>query len=99
MSHQNSLVNLSLSEPTGLLSGEENFNGNILCPPSAHPHLSIPPLAYLLHHLDLLGYRSLHLKRRTNIWNGLLKSVTSKILRYAIKPMCVLHCVSGNVAP
>lgn len=63
--HEDGLVNLSLSEPTGLLGGKENFNGHFFSPPSAHPHLSVPPLAYLLHHLDLLGYRSLHLRRRS----------------------------------
>lgn len=63
MSHQDGLVDLSLSEPTGLLSGEENFHSHFFSPPPAHPHLSIPSLAYLLHHLNLLGYRSLHLRR------------------------------------
>lgn len=62
VSHQDGLIDLSLSGPTGLVGGEEHFDGNLFAPPLSHPHLSIAALAYLLHHLDLLGYGSLHLR-------------------------------------
>lgn len=87
MSHQDSLVDLSLSEPTGLLSGEENFHSHFFSPPLAHPHLSIPPLAYLLHHLNLLGYCSLHL-RRSKRWEKV-----KYCLLFRSWPMCVLQFV------
>lgn len=87
VSHQDGLVDLRLSGPTGLIGGEENFNGHLLSPPPAHPHLSIPPLPYLLHHLDLLGYRSLHLKAKRR--NGV-------VLSSAFKHPCVFQ---GLVTP
>lgn len=62
VSHQDGLVDLRLSGPTGFIGGEENFDGHLLSPPPAHPHLSVAPLPDLLHHLDLLGYRPLHLR-------------------------------------
>lgn len=62
MSHQEGLINLSLSEPTLLLRGEEDFDGHSLLSPFAHPHLSVTPFADLLHHLNLLGNGSLHLE-------------------------------------
>lgn len=62
MSHQHCLVNLGLSEPAGLLSGEEDFDGHLLSPPAAQPHFAIAPFADLTHHLDLLGDGSLHLQ-------------------------------------
>lgn len=65
MSHQDGLIDLSLSGPTGLVGGEEHFDGNLFAPPLSHPHLSIAALAYLLYHLDLFGYRSLYLRGNT----------------------------------
>lgn len=61
MSHKDGLVNLSLSGPTSLVCGEENFNSHLFAPPLAHAHLAIASFAYLLHNLDLFGYCSLHL--------------------------------------
>lgn len=63
MSHQEGLVDLRLSEPALLLGGEEDLDGHPLPPPLAHPHLAVAALADLLHHLDLLGDGSLHLRR------------------------------------
>lgn len=59
--HQDGLVDLCLSGPTGLIGGEEDFDGHLLSPPPAHPHLPVATLPDLLHHLDLLGDRPLHL--------------------------------------
>lgn len=64
MSHQDGLVDLCLPGPTGLVGGEENFDGYLFAPPPAHPHLSVATLPDLLHHLDLLGYRPLHLRQK-----------------------------------
>ena len=61
VSHEDSLVNLSLSEPAGLFGGEEDFDGHPLSSPLAHPHLSVAALSNLLNHLNLLGYGALHL--------------------------------------
>jgi len=61
VSHQDRLVDLSLPEPAGFLSGEEDFDGHLLSPPAAQPHLAVPPLSDLTHHLDLLGDGPLHL--------------------------------------
>lgn len=60
--HEDSLVNLSLSEPAGLLPGEEHLDGHLLSPPAAQPHLAVAPLADLAYHLDLLGNGTLHLQ-------------------------------------
>lgn len=62
MSHQDRLVDLRLSEPAGLLSGEEHFDGHFLSPPATQPHLAVPAFTDLTHHLDLLGDGPLHLK-------------------------------------
>lgn len=74
MSHQDGLINLGLSGPTGLIGGEEHFDGNLFTPPLPHPHLSIAALAYLLYHLDLFSYRSLDLRGNTEkvilIWGS-----------------------------
>lgn len=64
MSHQHRLVDLRLSEPAGLLSGEEHLDGHLLPPPAAQPHLAVPPLPDLTHHLDLLSDGPLNLSRR-----------------------------------
>lgn len=64
MPHEDGLVNLSLSEPAGLLSGEEHLDGHLLASPAAHPHLPIASLPDLLYHLDLLSYGALHLQSR-----------------------------------
>lgn len=61
VSHQDRLVDLRLSEPAGLLSGEEDFDGHLLAPPASQPHLAVPSLPDLTHHLDLLGDGPLHL--------------------------------------
>lgn len=63
VSHQHGLVDLRLSGPTGLIGGEEDFDSHLLSPPSAHPHLPVAALPDLLHHLDLLGDRPLHLSQ------------------------------------
>ena len=62
MSHQHRLVDLRLSEPAGLLAGEEHFDGHLLSPPAAQPHLTVAALSDLTHHLDLLGDGPLDLK-------------------------------------
>lgn len=64
MSHQDSLVDLRLSEPAGLLSGEEHLDGHLLSSPATEPHLAVPTFADLSYHLDLLGDGSLDLKDR-----------------------------------
>lgn len=61
VSHEDSLVDLCLSEPAGLLGGEEHFDSHSLSSPATHPHLPVAALTYLLHHLNLLGYGALHL--------------------------------------
>ncbi len=69
VSHQDGLVDLRLSEPAGFLSGEEDFDGHLLSPPAAQPHLAVAPFTDLTHHLDLLGDGPLHLsgrERKTN---------------------------------
>lgn len=62
VSHQDRLVDLCLSEPAGLLTGEEHLDGYFLPSPAAQPHLAVPPLPDLTHHLDLLGDGSLNLR-------------------------------------
>lgn len=62
MSHQESLIYFSLSEPTLFFCGEENFNSHSLAPPLAHPDLPVSPFSNLFHHLDLLGDGPLHLE-------------------------------------
>lgn len=74
MSHQDGLIDLGLSGPTGLVRGEEHFDGNLFTPPLSHPHLSIAALAYLLYHLDLLSYSSLYLRGNT----------TKKLFRFGV---------------
>jgi len=64
MSHQEGLINFSLSEPALFLCGEKHFDGHSLSSPSAHPHLSVSPFPDLLHHLNLLGDGSLHLETK-----------------------------------
>ena len=61
MSHENRLVDLGLSEPAGLLSGEEDLDGHLLPTPAAQPHLPVAALANQTHRLDLLGYGALDL--------------------------------------
>lgn len=63
MSHQHCLVDLRLSEPAGLLTGEEDLDGHLLATPAAQPHLAVGPLPDLTHHLDLLGDSPLDLWR------------------------------------
>lgn len=65
VSHQHRLVDLRLPEPAGFLSGEEDFDGHLLSPPAAQPHLAVSPFTDLTHHLDLLGDGSLHLRGET----------------------------------
>lgn len=60
VSHQDSLVDLRLSEPAGFLSGEEDFDGDLLSPPASEPHLAVATLPDLTDHLDLLGDGPLH---------------------------------------
>lgn len=62
MSHQESLIYFSLSEPALFFRGEENLNSHSLAPPLAHPDLPVSPFSDLFHHLDLLGDGSLHLE-------------------------------------
>lgn len=62
MSHQESLIYFSLSEPALFFCGEENFNSHSLAPPLAHPDLPVSPFSDLFHHLDLLGDGPLHLE-------------------------------------
>lgn len=62
VSHQDSLVDLRLSEPAGFLSGEEDFDGHLFSSPAAQPHLTVPTFTDLTHHLDLLGDGPLHLQ-------------------------------------
>lgn len=64
MPHEDSLVNLSLSKPAGLLGGEEHLDGHPLASPAAHPHLPVASLSDLLHHLYLLSDGALHLQSR-----------------------------------
>lgn len=64
MPHEDGLVNLCLSEPAGLLSGEEHLDSHPLTSPAAHPHLPVASLSDLFHHLDLLSYGALHLQSR-----------------------------------
>lgn len=61
VSHQDRLVDLRLSEPAAFLPGEEDLDSHLLSPPAAEPHLAVPPLTDLTHHLDLLGDGPLHL--------------------------------------
>ena len=61
MPHENRLVDLRLSEPAGLLAGEEDFDGHLLPPPAAEPHLAVAALPDLTHHLDLLSDGALDL--------------------------------------
>lgn len=62
VSHQESLIDFSLSEPALFFCGEENFNSHSLAPPPAHPDLPVSPFSDLFHHLDLLGNGPLHLE-------------------------------------
>lgn len=64
VSHQDRLVNLRLSEPAGLFSGEEHLDSDLLASPAAQPHLAVTALTNLTHHLNLLGDGSLHLRGR-----------------------------------
>ena len=70
VSHEHRLVDLSLPEPAGLLGGEEHLDRHLLPAPPAHPHLPVPPLADLLHHLDLLGDGPLYLRTQRRGQNG-----------------------------
>ena len=45
MPHEHGLVDLCLSEPAGLLCGEEHLDSDPLSPPPGQPDLSIPALA------------------------------------------------------
>lgn len=71
--HQDRLVDLRLPEPAGFLSGEEDFNGDLLSPPAAQPHLAVPPLSYLTYHLDLLGDGPLHLRTQKGSFRRALR--------------------------
>lgn len=62
VSHQDCLIDLRLTEPAGLLAGEENFDGHLLASPAAQPHLAVATFSDLTNHLDLLGDGPLHLK-------------------------------------
>ena len=64
MPEEHSLIYLRLPEPRGLVRREEYFDGHLLPPPPAQPHLPIPALANALHVLYLLGYRPLHQQRQ-----------------------------------
>lgn len=61
VSHEHSLVNLGLSEPTGLFTGKENFNRHLFSSPATEPHFSIPPLSDLTYHLNLFSDGALDL--------------------------------------
>lgn len=80
VSHQDRLIDLSLTEPAGLLAGEEDFDGHLLASPAAQPHLAIATFPNLTNHLDLLGDGPLHLKD-TNMTSSLLwKSQNLKMI-------------------
>lgn len=67
MTHQNSLVNLCFSEPTGFFCGEKHFHCDFLTPPFAHPHFAIPPFSNLPHHLNLFSNSALNLGKKEKI--------------------------------
>ena len=66
MPHQDRLVDLGLPEPGRLLAGEEHLDSHLLPPPAAQPHLAVPPLPHLPHHLDLLSDGPLDLHTHTH---------------------------------
>lgn len=63
MPHQEGLIDLCLSEPAFLLSGEEDFHSYFLFPPFSHPDFSISPFPDLFNHLNLPGNGALNLVR------------------------------------
>lgn len=86
MSHQDGLIDLRLSEPAGFLSGEEYFDGHLLSPPAAQPHLAVPTFPDLTDHLDLLGDGPLHLsgQERTGKERGMGLMIIIIVLIYQI---------------
>ena len=61
---EHGLVDLGLSEPARFFSSEEDFDGHLLPPPAAQPHVAVAALPDLTNHLDLLGDRPLHLEQK-----------------------------------
>lgn len=61
VSHEHSLVNLGLSEPTGLFTGKEHFHRHLFSSPATEPHFSIPPFSDLTYHLNLFSDGALDL--------------------------------------
>lgn len=59
--HQHRLVDFCLSEPAGLLGGEEHFHGHLLATPLSHPDFPVATFPNLFHHLNLLSYSPLDL--------------------------------------
>lgn len=59
--HQHGLVDLCLSEPAGLLGGEEHLHSYLLATPPSHPHLPVATFSDLFHHLNLLSDSPLNL--------------------------------------
>ena len=59
------LVDFRLPEPARLLRREEDLHRDELVPPSALPHLAVPPAPHRLDQRDLLRDRPLDLQRRS----------------------------------
>lgn len=68
MAQQHCLVELGLSEPAGLLCGEENLDRHVLPSPFPFPYLTIASFANAANKVNLLGDCSLNLEKTSKIW-------------------------------